>query len=282
MIKGTIFNIKRFSVHDGPGIRTSIFLKGCPLKCVWCHNPEGISASLSIWYNRNNCILCGSCIDVCPEKALSLSPEKNSVKIDRDLCRMHGSCVEECPSGAISFTGRQVTLLEVMEEIHKDVLFFDKSVGGVTLTGGEPLFQPDFCFSILNECKNEGINTAVETSLYCDRSVLENTLHLTDLFIVDLKIFNSGAHEKYIGKSNNLIKENLRYLSGTGKKILIRIPLINEITDVPDNIEGILDFVKDLRMNLPVEYLYYNPLAASKYQRLSIPYPLEEIYKLIR
>lgn len=280
MIKGTIFNIKRFSVHDGPGIRTSIFLKGCPLNCVWCHNPEGISASLSVWYNRSICILCGSCIEVCPENALSLSLDKNSVKIDRDLCRMHGSCVDMCPTGAISLTGKQITPEEVMEEIRKDFLFFEKSGGGVTLTGGEPLFQPDFCLSILKECKNEGINTAVETSLYCDRSVLEDTLSFADLFIVDLKIFDSGVHEKFTGKSNNSIKENLSYLSGTGKEILVRIPLINDITDGQDNIEGILGFVKDLGRDLPVEYLSYNPLAEAKYRKLSISYPLDDIYKL--
>jgi pyruvate formate lyase activating enzyme len=275
MTKGTIFNIKRFSVHDGPGIRTSIFLKGCPLNCIWCHNPEGITASLSVWYNRNICIFCGNCADVCPERALSLSPEKNLVKIDRDLCMINGSCVEICPTGAISFTGSSFTLLEIMAEILKDRLFYENSGGGVTLTGGEPLFQPDFCTEILKACRNEGINTAIETSLYCDRSVLENILTLTDLFIVDFKIFDAKSHEKYTGKSNRLIKENLEFLAGTRRSLLVRIPLIKGITDQTDNIESIHGYIKDLGNNIPVEYLDYNPLAAAKYKRLSIPFLLE-------
>jgi len=280
MTKGTIFNIKRFSVHDGPGIRTSIFLMGCPLDCIWCHNPEGIASSVSVWYNRNICILCGSCVDICPEKALSLSSENNQVKIDRELCMIHGSCVDICPTGAISFTGSSITLGEIMEEIRKDRLFFENSGGGVTLTGGEPLFQPDFCTELLKVCRNEGINTALETSLYCDKTVLENILGFADLFIVDIKIFETKSHEKYTGKSNRLIKENLQFLAGTGKPLLVRIPMIKGITDLSANIESIKGFLMELGGDIPVEYLDYNPLSAAKYQRLSIPYPLDDIYKL--
>jgi pyruvate formate lyase activating enzyme len=277
MIKGTVFNIKRFSVHDGPGIRTSIFLKGCPLNCIWCHNPEGISASKTIWYDRSICILCGRCTEVCPEKALKLSLQSRLVIIDRNLCLLSGSCVENCPTGAISFTCAFISSDEIMKEIRKDVLFFEKSGGGVTITGGEPLFQPDFCMAILKACKKDKISTAIETSLYCDRDILEGILSYTDLFIVDFKIFDSGIHEKYTGKSNHSIKENLRYLAGTGKEILVRIPLIKGITDKPDNIEGILGFIKDSGRSLPVEYLDYNPLAAGKYKKLSIDFPLEGI-----
>ncbi len=271
--KGAIFNIKRFSVHDGPGIRTSIFLKGCPLKCVWCHNPEGIESDITIWYNRNICISCGQCAEICPNKALSVHPsENNFIEIDRSLCKLTGDCVKTCPTGAIEFTGIVTGIDEIMNEIRKDILFYQKSGGGVTISGGEPAFQSEFCLGILKACKAENISTAIETCLYCDREVVETLLNYVDLFIVDMKIFDEVQHEKYTGRSNNIIKDNLEYLSGTGKEIIVRIPLIEGITDSVTNLNSIADFVHGLNGGIRIEHLNYNPLAKSKYQKLGIAY----------
>ncbi|MFZ0281788.1 MAG: glycyl-radical enzyme activating protein [Bacteroidales bacterium] len=271
--RGVIFNIKRFSVHDGPGIRTSVFLKGCPLKCVWCHNPEGIESDITIWYNRNICISCGQCAETCPNKALSVHPsENNFIEIDRSLCKLTGDCVKTCPTGAIEFTGIVTGIDEIMNEIRKDILFYQKSGGGVTISGGEPAFQPEFCLGILKACKAENISTAIETCLYCDREVFETLLNYVDLFIVDMKIFDEVQHEKYTGRSNNIIKDNLEYLSGTGKEIIVRIPLIEGITDSVTNLNSIADFVHGLNGGIRIEHLNYNPLAKSKYQKLGIAY----------
>ena len=269
---GTVFNIKRFSVHDGPGIRTSIFLKGCPLNCIWCHNPEGIDSAVTIWYNRNICISCGECITACRQNALGFnSAENRFISIDRSLCTLNGDCVRACPSGAIEFTGRIYSVSAIMEEVRRDITFYIRSGGGVTITGGEPLFQPQFCLEILKACKAEKIDTAIETSLFCEREVLVNLLDRTDLFIVDMKIFDPGKHEQYTGKSNIAIKENLKYLADTGKEIIVRVPLIRGITDSAENLESIRDFVVGLNGAIPVEYLNYNPLAKNKYQKLGLP-----------
>lgn len=269
---GTVFNIKRFSVHDGPGIRTSIFLKGCPLNCIWCHNPEGIDSAVTIWYNRNICISCGECITACRQNALGFnSAENRFISIDRGLCTLNGDCVRACPSGAIEFTGRIYSVSAIMEEVRRDTIFYIRSGGGVTITGGEPLFQPEFCLEILKACKAEKIDTAIETSLLCEREVLVSMLNRTDLFIVDMKIYDPAKHEQYAGKSNNVIKENLKYLADAGKEIIVRVPLIRGITDSAENLENIRDFVVGLNGAIPVEYLTYNPLAKNKYQKLGIP-----------
>lgn len=275
-VKGIIFNIKRFSVHDGPGIRTSIFLKGCPLRCIWCHNPEGIDPGITVWYNRNICIGCGSCIAGCPDKALAFhSPEDKYIETDRNLCRLAGACVKACPTGAIEFTGRICSAAKVMEEIRKDKIFYFNSGGGITLTGGEPLMQPSFSLEILKAGKLEGIGTAVETCLFCEREVLEDLMDYVDLFLVDMKIFDSSKHEHYTGESNYIIKENLKFLAAAGNQIIVRVPLIKDLTDTPGNLKSILDFVHGLDPEISVEFLNYNPLARDKYRRLSIPYSLE-------
>jgi pyruvate formate lyase activating enzyme len=274
--EGIIFNIKRFSVHDGPGIRTSIFLKGCPLSCTWCHNPEGISRDIIIWYNRNICIACGKCTEACPQSALRLKPseERSIIEIDRSRCIVTGECVKVCPTGAIDFTGKRSTVEEVMTEIRKDALFYESSGGGVTLTGGEPLFQPEFCIGILKACREENFNTTIETCLFCERSLLEKVADLVDLFLVDMKIFDSTLHEEFTGKGNKLIKENLGILSQMGKRIIVRVPLIKGITDSDVNRRNIEDFVKKINPAIPVEYLDFNPLTKSKYQKLAVPFSL--------
>ena len=274
--EGVIFNIKRFSVHDGPGIRTSIFLKGCPLECVWCHNPEGISPGISIWHSRNTCIACGRCVEACPERALT--PDfsvMNHIEINRSRCTLSGKCVEVCPTGAIEFTGSKVNVDDVMAEIRKDNLFYRASGGCVTITGGEPALQPEFTVGILKACKREEINTAVETCLYCEREVLEQLIDHVDLFIADMKIFDSVRHQEFTSKPNNIIRENLRYLAGEARKIILRIPLIKGITDSDNNKKNIEKFVRKLDPKIAVEYLNFNPLTKNKYQKLSIPFSLK-------
>jgi pyruvate formate lyase activating enzyme len=276
--EGIIFNIKRFSVHDGPGIRTSIFLKGCPLSCIWCHNPEGINCDITIWYNRNICIACGKCTEACPESALKLhNTGQKYIKIDRSHCNVTGECVKVCPTGAIDFTGRISSVAELMTEIRKDELFYESSGGGVTLTGGEPLFQPEFCIGILQACREANFNTALETCLFCKKELLEKAADLVDLFLVDMKIFDGDKHEEFTGKRNDLIKDNLRFLYESGKNIIVRVPLIKGITDSKANRRDIEEFVKKINPGIPVEYLDFNPLTKSKYQKLAIPFLAEGI-----
>ena len=271
---GNIFKIKRFSVHDGPGIRTSVFLKGCPLNCIWCHSPEGICSDITIWYNKSLCISCGECVKDCPEHALSLSYPEQFINIDRKLCKLSGDCVRICPSGAIQFTGSLASVSDVMKEIVKDILYYTISGGGVTLTGGEPLYQPVFAREILEACNQRSIHTAVETSLFCDRSVIENTIDFIDLFIVDLKISDNVKHNNHTGKSNKIIRENFSHIVRSAKEVLVRIPMIPNITDNEDNINELLGFIHELNERIPVEYISYNPLAVNNYERLGIPFLL--------
>jgi pyruvate formate lyase activating enzyme len=271
--EGVVFKIKRFSLHDGPGIRTSVFLKGCLLNCIWCHSPEGISQDISIWYNRNLCIFCGQCVNACPEGALSLiSADESYIQIDRDLCKVSGECVTICPSDALQFTGYKSSVSGIIGEIEKDVTFYLASGGGVTLSGGEPLYQPEFAKEILEECRKRMIQTAIETSLFCEKDTLDLISPYVDLFIVDLKIFDSERHKYYTGKVNEPIKENFQYIAGQGKNILVRIPLIDKITDTKENITAITDFVRETRKDIQIEKISYNPLAENNYKKLGIPF----------
>ena len=270
---GTIFKIKRFSVHDGPGIRSAIFLKGCPLNCIWCHSPEGISSDISIWYDKSLCISCGKCVQVCPNNALELVQNAEShINIDRNLCNISGDCIRICPTGALQFTGSVALVSNIINEIEKDTLYYQVSGGGVTLTGGEPLYQADFTKEILNECRKRNIHTAVETCLFCERETIAGISDFVNLFIVDMKIFDRAQHIRYTGKSNDIIKENIRYLAGSGKNILVRIPMITGITDTEENKNECKKFVHDIDSRIPVEYIDYNPLAENNYKRLGIPF----------
>ncbi|TAL62286.1 MAG: glycyl-radical enzyme activating protein [Bacteroidetes bacterium] len=274
--EGKIFKVKRFSVHDGPGIRTAVFLKGCPLNCIWCHSPEGISSDISIWYNRNLCIACSQCVRACPNNALQLISDTGSyIKIDREVCNVNGACVNVCPTNAMQFTGLITTVSEIISEIKKDIAFYQTSGGGITLTGGEPLFQPDFSMGILETCRKLKIHTAIETSLFCERDKVKGIYEFVDLFIVDMKLFDPVLHIDFTGKSNEIIKENFRYIAKSGKDILVRIPLINNITDTDSNKKAILNFVHGINEKIPVEFISYNPLAGNNYMRLGIPFSLK-------
>jgi len=275
-VDGVIFKIKRFSVHDGPGIRTSVFMKGCPLNCIWCHSPEGISREILIWYSQNLCITCGECIKACPESALSLVAHPvQGISIDRNKCTVNGNCVSVCPSGAMQFTGYKMNASLVVSEIEKDLSYYKSSGGGVTLTGGEPLNQPEFSLAILKSCHEKHINTAIESCLFCERDTLSGMIDYIDHFIVDIKIFDEETHLRYTGKSNKIIKENFRFLADSRKTITVRIPMIENITNTEENINSISEFVNSARPGTVIEKIEYNPLAGNNYSRLGIPFLLK-------
>lgn len=275
-MEGRIFKIKRFSVHDGQGIRTSVFLKGCPLNCLWCHSPEGIGSENTLWHDNSLCIACGDCVKVCRNKALELVVDPDShINIDRKLCSLNGDCVNKCPTGALQFTGSIMTIQEIMDEIVKDLLYYRISGGGATLTGGEPLFQPDFSMRILEECRRNEIHTAMETSLFCEKDILSSVSEFIDLFLVDIKIFDQSQHIRYTGKPNELIKQNFRYLAESGKQVIVRVPMVEGITDTEENKNAIISFVHNIDSRIPIEFIPYNPLAENNYKRLGIPFLLK-------
>ena len=272
---GRVFDIRRFSIHDGPGIRTSVFLKGCTLACQWCQNPEGIEADPHLAYFRNKCISCLGCVSTCPKRAVSPREHGGGIQVDRSLCDSCGLCAEVCPSRALAMIGATVSSEDVVAEIMKDELFYGISGGGATLTGGEPLAQPDFCVDILSRLKERNIHTAIETSLQCPESALEAVRGITTLFLVDMKLADTARHVAATGAGNELIRSNFRFLASRGAQILVRVPLIPGFTVDPANLKGIGAFVHDTRSDVPIECINFNPLARDKYALLGSTWPFD-------
>ncbi len=260
--KALIFDIKRFSVHDGPGIRTTIFFKGCPLRCLWCQNPEGFKLKKEIYYFPSKCINCGSCIKACPNNALKLSSD-GKLKIDREKCSLCGKCVSVCSTEAISFNGEWVSISELVELTLRDLQFYKDSGGGVTLSGGEPTMQTPAAESFLKELKKRNIHTAIETCGCAKGEDFVRVLNYTDLVIFDLKLANKKLHQKFTGVSNEVILENLRRISG--KDLLIRIPIIPGYTDMKENMISLSKIISKLNRVRGVELIPYNELAEAKY-----------------
>lgn len=259
--KGLIFNIQRFSIHDGPGIRTVVFFKGCPLRCLWCHNPEGqiMKKEMVIWDDR--CIGCKTCVKTC----------SNSAVEDPSKCILCGECVKECPAGAREIAGKEMTVEEIMTEIEKDRVFYEESSGGVTFSGGEPLFQPAFLINLLKKCKENGVNTAIETCGYSSWETLLSVSKYTDLFLFDIKVMDEQSHRKFTGVSNKMILENLKRLSSNHRNILVRIPVVPGVNDSIENINKTAEFVSSLGIK-EVHLLPFHKGGVEKYRRLRRDY----------
>lgn len=271
---GTIFDLKRYSVQDGPGIRTTVFLKGCPLNCVWCHNPESQAHAPDVLYRPQLCIDCGACIKACPAGALAPAPK--GVTLDHARCTRCGNCTRACPSGALTMVGRRISAGELVSEIARDAAFFDESGGGVTFSGGEPLAQPAFLADLLDRCGALGIHRTVDTSAYAEAGILADIAKRTDLFLVDIKLLNSAEHKRWAGVPNEPILRNIRWLSASGHPIKIRIPIIPGITDTPANLDAARDFIASLPNRPAVRLLPHHRAAMAKYERFGIPRRMPE------
>lgn len=269
MITANVFDIKRFSINDGDGIRTTIFLKGCPLRCKWCQNPEGLAPEIRVWYAKNLCVSCKSCVAACPVHAIDW--DDCGVKVDREACTLCGECVTACPTGAIRFDAKRMSVEETLREIEKDRPFYGKD-GGVTLSGGECMASPAFSLALLQACRARGIGTSVETSLAVKPEIADALCEAADQLIADIKLIDSERHRKATGADNALILENIRRLAKMGANLLIRVPLIPGYTDDEENLSGIADFVASLGRDVPVELLNFNPMCRDKYEALREEY----------
>ena len=242
--KGIVFNVMRYSTRDGPGLRSTIFLKGCPLSCAWCHNPESQSRGMELVWREQRCIGCGTCVLTCPESAIAIQPGQGPIR--SDSCNLCGDCATACPAEAWDLIGEEMTVGQVMEVVLKDRAFYEESGGGVTFSGGEPLCQPDFLEGLLWCAKKEGLHTAVDTCGAVPWPALERISSLVDLFLYDLKIMDEAAHLRWTGTSNSTILDNLERLALAGCAVNIRVPIIPGITDQDDNIIRIGEFVASL------------------------------------
>ncbi len=266
-IYGTVFDIRRYAIHDGPGIRTAVFFKGCPLRCQWCHNPESWKAEPELGFRRSRCVKCRHCMEICDHGAISFS--ESGPVLDPDSCTLCGRCVAECPTGAWEIIGRKASVGQVMAELRKDVIFYDQSGGGATFSGGEPLMQADFLIALLKACREEGIRTAVDTTCYAPPQVLRAVAEVTDLFLCDIKHMNSELHEQYTGIPNERVLENIRMLAEAGKRIFIRVPIIPGFNSDRANIEQTAQFVQSLKTVRRVDILPYNRGGLEKAVRLN-------------
>ncbi len=272
--KGRIFDVQRYSIHDGPGIRTIIFLKGCPMHCLWCSNPESQTYDQEVAIYQDKCIKCGSCTKVCSTGALTIG--LNGVEIDRAKCQRCGKCGQVCFTGAIRFVGQDITVKEAAEELMKDRAFYRKSGGGITVSGGEPLIQIDFLEALLKECKARGVDTAIETTGYAQWQDIQKIAALLDQILFDIKIMDAQKHQNLIGVPNEIILQNARRLAVDFKeKMVIRVPIIPGYNDAPEEIRQIFKFSWELGVK-NIHLLPFHPLGESKYQNLGAEYKLKK------
>ena len=265
-MKGLIFNIQKFCIGDGPGIRTTVFLKGCPLRCAWCHNPESHSYYSEVLFDSAKCVGCQRCNLACKNEAHRF---ENCHEIDRTKCIGCGKCAEVCPVGALEPTGREVRVEEIMEEVMKDKNFYKYSGGGLTLSGGEPLAQFRFAYELLKAAKHNGLHTCIETSGFVETEKIEKLTDYIDIFLFDWKITDEQLHKKYTGVSNKLIQKNLQKLDDLGSNIILRCPIIPGVNDTLEHFSGIANIAGSLKNVLQIEIEPYHSLGTGKYHKLS-------------
>jgi pyruvate formate lyase activating enzyme len=273
-LRGLVFDLRKYSVHDGPGIRTTVFLKGCPLNCWWCHNPESQSHKSEMTLRAARCIGCSACVEVCPTGALTI--DQGRFSFNEADCNWCGLCADSCPADAREVLGRWMSVEQVMAEIERDVPFYDESGGGVTLSGGEPLMQPDFTRVVLRACRQRELHTALDTAGYANWETLDSIRPYVNLFLFDLKLVDDDLHRKYTGVSNRLILDNLRRLRESGARVILRTPVVPGVTDGAVNLRGIAEIAQRLDIER-VDILPYHHSAAAKYERLQRSYALPDV-----
>jgi len=273
MKSAAVFEIKRFAIHDGDGIRTTVFFKGCPLKCVWCHNPEGISDKAELGFYSHKCVNCGSCAAVCPNGAHRM--ENGLHVFEREKCIACGKCESACHGSALKLYGREMTVDELFKILIEDKMFYEESGGGVTLSGGECLMKSEFCAELLKKLKEAGISTAVDTSGFVSAKAIERVFPFTDIFLYDIKAFDSEIHKKATGFTNSPILENLALINAMGGKVEVRIPYVPEYNS--REIEKIAKHLSTLTCISKVRVLSYHNYASSKYSALGMENTLPEI-----
>ena len=266
---GRIFEIQRFSIHDGPGIRTTVFMKGCPLNCVWCHNPEGISPQPQLSFLPDKCIGCGYCFRTCANQAHQMDAENVHV-LDRQRCQVCGSCTRECYASALELVGREVSVEETLAEVLRDQLFYETSGGGLTLSGGEPLMQMDFTESLLQGAQRAGLHCAIETCGHVAYGQIARVLPNVDLFLYDLKETDPRRHVEYTGVAANRILDNLRKLHDDGATIIVRLPIVPGLNDRQDHFESVARLATLLPNLQGVEIKPYHSLGVSKLDRFGM------------
>lgn len=276
---GTVFDIRRFSVHDGPGIRTTVFFKGCPLRCWWCHNPESQSYQPEILLSPSRCIRCGACVEACPAGAISSGQAAGAP--NPVLCTRCGVCTEACAAEARELAGRVMTSTQVMAVVERDLPFYDQSGGGVTFSGGEPLAQPKFLAELLRHCKSKDLHTTVDTSGYTPWKTLAALAPDVDLFLYDLKLVDPAAHRKMTGVSNERILSNLYKLSEMGARLILRVPIVPGVNDDLENIRAVGEIARRSgqigRGVEEIDLLPYHQAAMGKYDRMDLPYNLHNV-----
>ncbi|MFH1484880.1 MAG: glycyl-radical enzyme activating protein [Chloroflexota bacterium] len=271
-----VFNIQTLCLHDGPGLRTTVFLKGCPLRCRWCSNPESINPNPELGVIRARCDKCSKCVSVCPKGAISLDSE-GMILVDTESCDACGQCVPVCYPEALTIYGKEMSLEQVVDKVRRDKIFYDGSGGGLTVSGGEPLMRAPFVAALFDACHDLGIHTCIETTGHCRQAELERLLDATDYVLYDLKNMDSEMHREFTGQANELILANAQVAARRAKDILFRIPLIPGFNDTLTNITATALFVQSLEREIAIELLPYHRLGMGKYENVDRPYLLKDL-----